>query len=118
MHKSRVFTFELLTSLCMILPGPFVNLNILSNPAIIQEYNESILKRKNLLFTFMSTCLDLLQNTKPLIHNITKGHTGSINIAQSHIENANLSDSDCLYSYVYTKNRLVFEPIKVRGEGQ
>ena len=66
----------------------------------------------------MSTCLDLLQNTTPLIQKITKGHTCSINIVQSHIENANLSDLDYLYSYVYTKNRLVFEPIKVRGEGQ
>jgi hypothetical protein len=67
---------------------------------------------------FMNTRSDLLQNTKPLIHKITKGRTRSINLAQSHIENANLSDSDYMYSYVYTKNRLVFESIKVRGEGQ
>ena len=41
MHKSRVFTFGLLTSLFMILTAPFVNLNILSTPAMAQGYNEN-----------------------------------------------------------------------------
>ena len=66
----------------------------------------------------MSTKSDL-QNAKPvLIRRITKGKTWSINIAQSHIEKANLKDSEYLYSYVDTKNRLVFEPVRVEKEEQ
>ena len=40
-HKSRIFTFVLLTSLFMILTAPFANLNILSNSAMAQGYNEN-----------------------------------------------------------------------------
>ena len=58
-----------------------------------------------------------LINSKPVIRRITKGKTWSINIAQSHIEKANLKDSDYLYSYVDTKNRLIFEAVKVENEG-
>ena len=59
---------------------------------------------------------DLEQNSKACIRKITKGRTWSINIAQSHIKKANLSESDYLYSYVDTRNRLVFEPVKVENE--
>ena len=45
MHKSRVFTFGLLTSLFMILTAPFANLNILSN-AMAQGYNENYYEDK------------------------------------------------------------------------
>ena len=65
----------------------------------------------------MSTKSDLIKNSKPVIRRITKGKTWSINIAQSHIEKANLKDSDYLYSYIDTKNRLVFEKVNVEMEG-
>ena len=41
MYKSRLFTFGLLMSLFMILTAPFANLNILSNPAMAQGYNDN-----------------------------------------------------------------------------
>ena len=66
----------------------------------------------------MSTREDLKGNPKSvLIRRITKGKTWSINIAQSHIEKAKLSNSEYLYSWVDTKNRLVFEAVKVENEG-
>ena len=40
MHKARVFSFGLITSLFMILTAPFANLNILSNTAMAQEYDK------------------------------------------------------------------------------
>jgi hypothetical protein len=65
---------------------------------------------------FMSTKQDLLHNSKPVIRRITKGRTWSINIPLSHIKKANISESDYLYSYVDTRNRLVFEPVKVEDK--
>lgn len=64
----------------------------------------------------MSTKSDLIKNSKPVIRRISKGKTWSVNIAQSHIEQAKLSNSDYLYSYVDTKNRLVFEKVNVEME--
>jgi len=45
-NKSRIFTFGLLTSLFMILTAPFANLNILSNSAMAQGYNENYFEEK------------------------------------------------------------------------
>ncbi len=45
-HKSRIFTFGLLTSLFMILTAPFANLNILSNSAMAQGYNKNYFEEK------------------------------------------------------------------------
>ena len=45
-HKSRIFTFVLLTSLFMILTAPFANLNFLSNSAMAQGYNENYFEEK------------------------------------------------------------------------
>lgn len=56
---------------------------------------------------------DLRHNSKPVIRRITKGRTWSINIPL--VFKAKLSDSDYLYSYIDTRNRLVFEPVKVEG---
>lgn len=65
----------------------------------------------------MSTKIDL-HNPKPVIRRITKGKTWSVNIPLNFIKKANLSESDYMYSYVDTKNRLIFEAVKVEHEGQ
>lgn len=64
----------------------------------------------------MSTRQDLTHNTKAEIRRITKGRTWSINIPLNFIKN--LKDSDYLSGYIDSKNRLVFEPVKVENEGQ
>ena len=59
---------------------------------------------------------DLLHNSKGEIRRITKSKTWSVNIPLTF--KAKLSDSDYLYSYIDTKNRLVFEPVKVGEDNE